>query len=130
MATRRARPARSSGWASPTGFTYTYDPTAADGSHITGMLLDGDGRSTRPRRYSVTVNSFLATGGDNFLELANGTNKRDTGQVDLQAMVDYMAAKTPVPVNVGQRSVGVDFPDGCTGRPTRAATPWRSRCPR
>ena len=41
--------------------------------------------------YSVTVNSFLASGGDNFRAFAQGTSKRDTGKVDLQAMVDYMA---------------------------------------
>ena len=41
--------------------------------------------------YSVTVNSFLASGGDNFTTLAGGTNKQDTGKTDLQAMVDYMA---------------------------------------
>ena len=40
--------------------------------------------------YSVTVNSFLATGGDSFLELDNGAGKQDTGKTDLQAMVDYM----------------------------------------
>ena len=39
----------------------------------------------------MTVNSFLATGGDNFTTLAGGTNKQDTGMTDLQAMVDYMA---------------------------------------
>ncbi len=38
----------------------------------------------------MTVNSFLASGGDNFLELTNGTDKQDTGKTDLQAMVDYM----------------------------------------
>ena len=37
-------------------------------------------RSIRRRRYSVTVNSFLASGGDNFRALAGGTSKRDTGQ--------------------------------------------------
>ena len=42
--------------------------------------------------YSVTVNSFLASGGDGFLELTNGAGKQDTGKTDLQAMVDYMAA--------------------------------------
>ena len=41
--------------------------------------------------YSVTVNSFLAAGGDNFAAFAGGTSKQDTGQTDLQAMVDYMA---------------------------------------
>ena len=39
----------------------------------------------------MTVNSFLATGGDNFVAFAGGTGKQDTGKTDLQAMVDYMA---------------------------------------
>ena len=57
---------------------------------VTGMWLNGvpiDPAAT----YSVTVNSFLATGGDNFFELNNGAGKRDTGKIDLTAMVDYMA---------------------------------------
>ena len=41
--------------------------------------------------YSVTVNSFLASGGDNFREFADGTGKATVGVTDLQAMVDYMA---------------------------------------
>lgn len=94
------------------GFAYTYDPAAAAANHITAMWLDGtpiDPAAT----YSVTVNSFLASGGDNFLELAAGTNKKDTGQTDLQGMVDYMAANapagSPLPVDNSQRSVGVHF---------------------
>ncbi|MFC5179587.1 ExeM/NucH family extracellular endonuclease [Nocardioides taihuensis] len=94
------------------GFTYTYDPTAAAGSRIKQMRLDGvlvDPTTT----YSVTVNSFLASGGDNFGAFAGGTQKRDTGKVDLQAMVDYMAefaADTPLPVDWSQRAVGISFP--------------------
>ena len=73
------------------GFTYTYDPAKAEGSRVTGMWLNGvaiDPAAT----YSVTVNSFLASGGDNFRAFNNGTGKQDTGKVDLQAMVDYMEA--------------------------------------
>ena len=62
--------------------------------------------------YSVTVNSFLAAGGDNFGAFATGTSKKDTGQTDLQAMVDYMNAHTPVSPDFTQRSVGVMFPAG------------------
>ncbi len=65
--------------------------------------------------YSVTVNSFLASGGDNFGEFKNGTGARDTGKIDLAAMVDYMAefaAETPLAVDYSQRAVGVTFPDG------------------
>ena len=65
--------------------------------------------------YSVTVNSFLASGGDNFRELASGAGKRDTGKVDLAAMVDYMeaaAATGAVPVDYSQRAVEVTFDEG------------------
>jgi 5'-nucleotidase len=37
----------------------------------------------------VTVNSFIAAGGDNFLVLVEGTN-RVVGQVDLDALVEYV----------------------------------------
>ena len=77
------------------GFTYTYDARAAAGSRITAMWLNGTAIDPAAS-YSVTVNSFLAAGGDNFGVFAQGANKRDTGQTDLQAMVDYMDAHTPV----------------------------------
>ena len=90
------------------GFQYSYEPAAEEGHKITGMWLNGtpiDPNTT----YSVTVNSFLAAGGDNFRELANGADPRDTGQVDLQAMVDYLkefAAEDPLDVDYSQHSVG------------------------
>ncbi|HEX8093201.1 ExeM/NucH family extracellular endonuclease, partial [Jatrophihabitans sp.] len=93
------------------GFTYTYDARAAAGSRITAMWLNGTAIDPAAS-YSVTVNSFLASGGDNFFVLAQGTNKKDTGQTDLQAMVDYMDKHTPVSPNYTQRSVGVMFPAG------------------
>lgn len=85
--------------------------TAPKGT-VTGMWLHGEPIDLAAT-YSVTANSFLATGGDNFRELGNGTNKRDTGKVDLAAMVDYMAAfaaTTPLPVDYAQRAVEVSFP--------------------
>ena len=94
------------------GFYSTFDPTKPEGSRITGMWLDGKPIDLATS-YSVTVNSFLATGGDNFRGFNKGTNKRDTGKVDLQAMVDYMAAfasKAPLPVNANQQQVGVTWP--------------------
>jgi len=93
------------------GFTYTYDPRAAAGSRITAMWLNGTAIDPAAT-YSVTVNSFLSSGGDNFGAFALGTNKKDTGQTDLQAMVDYMDKHTPVSPDFTQRSVGVMFPAG------------------
>lgn len=81
---------------------------------VTGMWLNGEPIDPAAT-YSVTVNSFLSTGGDNFFELANGEGKRDTGKVDLGAMVDYLdtfASETPLPVDYRQRAVEVAFPAG------------------
>ena len=100
------------------GFTYTYaeqqDPAKPAGAMlgtVTGMWLDGtpiDPDAT----YSVTVNSFLATGGDNFWELNNGTEKLDTEQTDLQGQVDYMKqyGTTPLQVDSSQRGIKVTLP--------------------
>lgn len=93
------------------GFTYTYDPRAAAGNRITAMWLNGTAIDPAAS-YSVTVNSFLAAGGDNFGVFAQGTNKKDTGQTDLQAMVEYLDTHTPVSPDYTQRSVGVMFPAG------------------
>ncbi len=92
------------------GFEYSYDPARPEGSRITGIWLNGKALS-RTTAYSVTVNSFLAAGGDNFREFSNGTNRRDTGQVDLEALVDYFkefagAGDPPLPLDASQRSVG------------------------
>ncbi|MBC2934341.1 bifunctional UDP-sugar hydrolase/5'-nucleotidase [Nocardioides sp. zg-1228] len=96
------------------GFFATYDPTRAEGDRVTGMWLDG--KLIEPAtQYSVTANSFLAGGGDNFRAFNQATAKRDTGKVDLQAMVDYMAqfaAKAPLAVNTNQQHVNVTWPAG------------------
>ncbi|MCR1783177.1 5'-nucleotidase C-terminal domain-containing protein [Nocardioides carbamazepini] len=103
------------------GFNYTYSekPATVNGTAtfqgtITGMWLNGTPINPAST-YSVTVNSFLASGGDNFFELANGASRADTGKADLQAMVDYLADKaatTPLPVDYRQHAVQVDFPAG------------------
>lgn len=91
---------------------------------ITGMWLNGEPIDLAAT-YSVTANSFLSTGGDNFREFANGTARRDTGKVDLQAMVDYMAAfaaTTPLPVDYAQHAVEVAFAPGAPTAYDRGAT--------
>ena len=87
-------------------FTYTYNPNAASGSHITEMRLDGvtiDPAAT----YSVGANSFLAAGGDNFTTFGLGTNKADSGKIDLESMVDYFAEFGTISPDNAQRAVGV-----------------------
>ena len=88
------------------GFEYTYDPTAAAGARILSMSLN-DAPVTPDATYPVTVNSFLAAGGDNFGVFAQGTNRADSGRIDLTAMVEYLAQTGTLAPDYGQRAVGV-----------------------
>lgn len=97
--------------------TYTYDPGADPtkptytGTHIKEVFLNGVAIDTADttKTYVVGVNSFLASGGDNFLTLNTGTNKADSGKVDLEAMVDYFEAAPnhTISPDLAQRAVGV-----------------------
>ncbi len=96
------------------GFDYTYDPAGPEGERITAMYLQGEAIDLAAS-YSVTVNSFLATGGDNFRVFVEGADARDTGKIDLSAMVDYMAAfaaDAPLEVDHAQHAVGISVPGG------------------
>ena len=48
-----------------------------------------------PATYRVTVNNFLADGGDGFTVLREGTNRLG-GAVDLDALEAYFVAHSPV----------------------------------
>ncbi len=101
--------------------TYTYDPTAPVGSRITEILLGG--QPVLPTTtYSVGANSFLAAGGDNFLTLASGKNKADSGKIDLESMVDYFAEFGTITPDVKQRAVGVDVQGDGTYAPGESVT--------
>ena len=88
------------------GFRAAYDPTRPEGERVTGMWLEGV-RLRAGTTYPVTANSFLAAGGDNFRAFTTATNKRDSGRVDLQAMVDYMDANSPVAIDPQQHNVHI-----------------------
>ena len=96
------------------GFEFTYDKTRPEGDRITGMYLHDEALDLSGT-YSVTANSFLASGGDNFRGFTAASVKRDTGVSDLQSMVDYMAAfasATPLVPSYAQHAVGVHLPGG------------------
>ena len=76
------------------GFTYTYSwpgsgPATISDVQLNGVPLD-DAAS-----YRVTVNSFLADGGDAFTVLREGTN-RLVGGLDIDAFVAYLGANDPI----------------------------------
>jgi len=88
------------------GFEYSYDPAGPAGDRVDSITLDGapiEGGTS----YTVTVNSFLASGGDNFATLALGTGKADSGKIDLASMVDYFEAEPVASPDYAQRAVGV-----------------------
>jgi 5'-nucleotidase len=79
-----------------TGFTYTWDANAPDGSKVDpATIMINDVPIDLTASYRVTVNSFLADGGDNFLVLVEGTDRLG-GEVDLDALVTYFGLNSPV----------------------------------
>jgi 5'-nucleotidase len=71
------------------GLTYTWNAAAPVGSRIVEIRDAGQNLLGDATVYRVTVNSFMASGGDNFVILRDGTN-RVVGPVDLDALVDYI----------------------------------------
>lgn len=83
------------------GFKYTWDGSKACDARIsnatltiggvTETLVDGNGTVVDPaKQYRVTVNNFMATGGDGYTTFLNGTNLLGGAQ-DLDALVAYFA---------------------------------------
>jgi 5'-nucleotidase len=81
------------------GFTYDLAKTITSGTctsvSVTNVKLNGvalDPAAT----YMVTVNNFLADGGDNFTTFGQVTSPRLDGGNDLQAFLNFLGAFSPV----------------------------------
>jgi len=78
------------------GFSYTWDASADDADKVDASTIMIDGVVVDPAgEYRVTVNSFMADGGDNYAVLPLGTDRLG-GEVDLDALVTYFGANTPI----------------------------------
>ncbi len=81
------------------GFTYDLSTTIV-GDECTSITVSNvqlNGVDLEPTgTYDVTVNNFLADGGDNFTTLGTVTTLRRGGGNDLQALLDYFAEFSPV----------------------------------
>ena len=74
------------------GLTYSYRPAEPLGSRVDASTLRLDGVLVDPAAsYRVTVNSFLADGGDSFAVFREGTD-RTGGGVDLDELIAYLGA--------------------------------------
>ncbi|MFI6232346.1 bifunctional metallophosphatase/5'-nucleotidase [Micromonospora sp. NPDC050784] len=79
----------------PNGTTGTVADPCAGTRVVRGSLTIGGTAVDTAATYRVTVNNFLAGGGDGFSALTGGTNLV-TGQIDLDAFVAYLTAQSPV----------------------------------
>jgi 5'-nucleotidase len=90
------------------GLTYTWDASAPTGAKVDAATINIDGVVVDPAAsYRVTVNSFLAEGGDNFFILTHGTDRLG-GEVDLDALVTYFGANSPIDPGPQNRITRVD----------------------
>jgi 5'-nucleotidase len=89
-------------WADPSdvkmlqisGLSYTWDNGRPPNDRVIEIRKNGVSIN-KNATYSVTVNSFLSTGGDNFPAFKNGTNNKN-GPNDIDALVNYIS-KLPQP---------------------------------
>lgn len=86
--------------------TYTFDPTLPEGSRITSVTIDGAPLDPAAQ-YRIGTASFLATGGDNFRIFTEGTDYVDTGLLDYEAWIDYLAEGSPVAPSYAKQGVVV-----------------------
>ena len=78
------------------GFTYTWQSDAPVGDRARDIRFKGE--PIEPgKTYRVTVNSFLAEGGDGFDILKEGTDRKGGGQ-DIDALIAYMSASERAPI--------------------------------
>lgn len=89
------------------GFKYTWDGAKACGSRVsqvtlrsgssTETLVDSAGTVVNPTKtYRVTVNNFMADGGDGYSTLRRGTDRLGGAQ-DIDALTAYLGANFKVP---------------------------------
>jgi len=72
------------------GFAFTYDRSRAKGDRIVSAALNGDPINPL-MSYRITMNSFLAAGGDGFTVFKDGT-QTTTGGNDLDALEAWLSA--------------------------------------
>lgn len=76
--------------------TYTWSKSGAQGSRVDPASIKINGQVVDPKgTYRVVTNSFLQTGGDNFVEFVNATSPV-TEAIDVDALVTYFQKHDPL----------------------------------
>jgi 5'-nucleotidase len=78
------------------GFNYTWENAKPYGDHVVADRMSLNGQRVDPAtRYRVTVNNYLAVGGDGFTVLKQGTAPQ-FGIYDVDALYGYFQANSPI----------------------------------
>jgi 5'-nucleotidase len=78
------------------GFSYAWDNTKSFGEHVVAERMTLNGQRLEPaKNYRVTVNNYLAVGGDGFSVLKDATAQR-FGIYDSDALYVYFQANSPI----------------------------------
>ncbi|MEA2794738.1 MAG: 5-nucleotidase [Bradyrhizobium sp.] len=78
------------------GFNYTWDNAKPDGERVAADRMSLNGQRIDPAaNYRVTVNNYLAVGGDGFTVLKEGTAPQ-FGIYDVDALYGYFQANSPI----------------------------------
>ncbi|WAC66751.1 bifunctional UDP-sugar hydrolase/5'-nucleotidase [Agrococcus sp. SL85] len=86
--------------------TYVSDPTAPFDARVSDIRIDGV-PVTDDQEIRVSSSSFLFGPGDNFWTLGAASDVRDSGLVDLDAMLAYLADNPGIAPDYAQRHVDV-----------------------
>jgi 5'-nucleotidase len=90
------------------GFTYRYRLNAPPGQHVVPASIKLGGRVIAPTdRVRVATNNFLALGGNGFTAFREGTDQLG-GDIDLDALVAYFLAQSPVKPGPQNRIIRID----------------------
>ena len=90
------------------GFAYAWDGTKPDGERVLAERMSLNGTPIDPAAsYRLTVNNFLAVGGDGFTVFKDGT-ARQFGGYDVDALEAYFKANSPVSPGQPQRIARVN----------------------
>lgn len=85
------------------GFGFTFDATKPAGERVPIETITLNGTPIDPNAtYRVTVNDYLANGGDGFTAFTEGTDRR-TGVYDVDALYAYFKANSPIAPHVPER---------------------------
>jgi 5'-nucleotidase len=85
------------------GFSYAWDGARPYGERVIAERMTLNGQRIDPAAsYRVTVNNYLALGGDGFTVLKQGTEQR-FGVYDVDALYGYFQANSPIAPPAGSR---------------------------